>query len=56
MRAYLHDSELVAPEARNRVCAAYAFAQAARHGLEQIISERMSEQVVDLLEMVEIKK
>ena len=51
----LQDRELVCAEARNHIALAQAVAQPIADGLEHVISQRMPERVVDLLEAVEVQ-
>ena len=51
----LHDGEFVAAETRDHVAVAQAFAEPLRHGLQQLVADRMAERVVDAFEMIEIE-
>ena len=52
----LHDGELVASHACHRVRIPHHGAQASRHGLQQLVADRMSERIVDVLEQVEVQQ
>ncbi len=52
----LHDGELVAAHARDCVRITHHRAQANRYGLQQLVSNPMSERVVDILEQVEVEQ
>ncbi len=51
----LHDGELVAAQPRHEVLAAHATAHAVGRRLQQQVSDRMPERIVDVLEAVEIE-
>ena len=54
--AHLHDRELVAADAGDRIDLAHAGAQRAPHLLEQEIAGRVAQGVVDVLEAVEVQQ
>src|SRR5215467_15533098 len=51
----LDNSEFVPAETRNRIGVAHTAQQSFGHCLEQLVSDRMPERVVDTLEMVEVE-
>ena len=53
--ASLHDGELVAAHARDRIGLAYQSAQPIGHHLQELVAGRMTQRVVDGLEVVEIE-
>ena len=52
---YLHDSELVSAETRERIGLADALANSAPDCLQQIVADRMTERIIDIFEMVEVE-
>jgi len=54
MDVLLEDDELVAAETGDEVLRPQHFAQAIRHGTEQLVAAGMAEGVVDLLELIEV--
>ena len=51
----LHDDELVAADAGDHVAPSSTALQALRHRLQQLVADRWSERVVDLLEAVDVE-
>ena len=54
-RGILHDDELVAAHARERVDLTHGTLQARRDPLQELVADRVTERVVDLLEAIEIE-
>jgi hypothetical protein len=54
-RDRLHDCEFATGQSRNRIVLGDAFIEAAGDFLQQRITDRMAERIVDILEMVEVE-
>src|SRR3984893_2958387 len=53
--AGLHDGEFVAAEAGDGVAVAHGTAQSLGHQLEECVADRMSQRIVDVLEVIEVE-